>query len=332
MGKISIFYFMIILLCLGSVSFFMARGLVYENSYDPKTVDETSVTASTMQHYPLTGFQSEYAVLPKDTEIAAEDFTDNSYASLLVDNTDREVLEAHNGLRRIYPASTTKLMTALVTCKAAEEGKISLDDEVTLEHDPVISDPDAVKSSLTAGCRISVRNLLYGLLLKSYNDYAVILAEYVDQDVTSFVDDMNREAWNIGATGTHFVNPNGLHEDDHYVTAYDMYLIINEAMKYDMIREIDQSHSYSYTYLDASGNELQDDITPTNLFLNGNYKLPSNIQIQVWKTGTTSLAGNVLVMVADVHEKSYTMFVADSVGPENLYSLYTRMFNLTSQK
>ena len=101
-------------------------------------------------------------------------------------------------------------------------------------------------SQLKAGCTITVRNLIYGLLMRSYNDYAMILAEYVSGDVSTFCERMNNKAFQIGATGSHFVNPHGLHEDDHYITAYDMYLILQEAEKYDIIREVDTYNSFTY--------------------------------------------------------------------------------------
>jgi len=313
---------------IGVVGFFLLKCLTFDSHFSNKTIDNIKTTDN-LPTLDALGYQSEYAVVPANTEINSDAFTNDTYAALLVDNTDKKAIIAHNAFRRIYPASTTKLMTALVVLKAVDDGKISLDDVVTLSSTTDISDPDAVKSNLTAGCSISVRNLLYGLLIKSYNDYAVILANYVGGNEQTFVDSMNAEAASLGATGCHFVNPNGLHDDNHYITAYDMYIIINAVSKYDIIHEIDSKSSFTYTYKDANGNEQTDDITPTNLFLDVNDSLPSNIEIEAWKTGTTSLAGNVLTMNVNIDGKNYTLFAADSISPKDLYSCYSRMFNMT---
>ncbi|MCI6914903.1 MAG: serine hydrolase [Lachnospiraceae bacterium] len=329
MSKVLILYSSIILLVIGAVSFFFFQNYKFESSFSADTIDEVAVI-NQMPHYEAQGYQANTAIIPAETEVSADDFADTSYASILVDNTSNTILEAHNIYRRIYPASTTKLMTAILVAKAADEGKFTFDDMVTIDHSPNVTDPDAVASDIKVGDSISVRNLLYGMLIKSYNDYAVILAELVGGDVENFCQMMNEEAYSLGATGCHFVNPNGLHEDDHYVTAYDMYLIVREAANYDIIAQADSQRSYSYTYLDSDGNELSDDITPTNMFLSGTYTLPSNIEMTVWKTGTTRLAGNVLTMTADIDGKSYTMFVADSNSPQDLYQLYGRMFNMTN--
>ena len=220
-------------------------------------------------------------------------------------------------------------MTALVVCDALYAGQFGLEDEITIDHDPNITEEGALKSEIKPGCTITVRNLLYGLLMKSYNDYAVILAELVAGNQASFCDLMNQKALEIGATGSHFANPHGLHDDNHYITAYDMYLILQEAEKYDIIREIDSYDSFSYTYTDAEGAICEDDITPTNMFLAGNIALPSNITINSWKTGTTELAGNILAMNVTIDDKEYSMFVADSVSPDDLYDKYGLLFNLT---
>ena len=98
----------------------------------------------------------------------------------------KEPLVSYNSLRRIYPASTTKLMTAIVVCDALYKGEISLDDQITLQHDTSITEEGALVSQLKSGCTITVRNLLYGLLMKSYNDFAVILAEYVGGSEDAF--------------------------------------------------------------------------------------------------------------------------------------------------
>lgn len=330
MKKLVLFYSIVVCVCLLTISIFFLKSSGYSKHFDTKEAIGSAMTGE-FPIYKLSGAADKYAILKVNQNINPEQFQGSSYAALLIDNTDNKVLVAHNALKRIYPASTTKLMTAIVVCDAVEKGKISYDDEVYLDHYINLSNPDAVASMLTIDETITVRNLLFGMLMESYNDYAIILAEYVGGSNEGFAKLMNEKAAEIGATGTHFVNPHGLHHDDHYTTAYDMYLIINEAAKYDIIREIDKYDSFTYTYLDSDGVEQEDNITPTNQFLAGNYTLPSNITIKEWKTGTTARAGSVLTMIADIDGKEYTMFIADSIGPEDLYQKYTVMFNLTKE-
>ena len=329
MGRAIIYYLILSIAALSIIGYLVLDSKNFNNHYD----EDISIAVPVDSSFPtfeLTGYQSENAVLKPGEEVNASLFQDDTYATIMVDNDTNEVVVAHNALRRIYPASTTKLMTALVVCDALNEGKISLDDEVTLQHDTAITDESAMKSSLTKGCTITVRNLLYGLLMKSYNDFAVILAEYVGGTEADFCTMMNNKAYQIGATSSHFINPHGLHEDDHYTTAYDMYLIIREAKKHAIITEIDSYSTFTYSYTDAEGYTQTDSISPTNQFLSGGYQLPSNITIETWKTGTTSKAGSCLTMNVLINEHSYTLFVADSIGPDDLYSKVSTLFNLTN--
>lgn len=328
MGKAVIYYILLMLLAIGSVTFFIVKNVKFDNPYDMDTINNIEVSKS-LHTISYKGYQSEYAVIPDGNDVSPENFSEDTYAALLVDNTNKEALVSYNSLRRIYPASTTKLMTAIVVCDALYKGEISLDDQITLQHDTSITEEGALVSQLKSGCTITVRNLLYGLLMKSYNDFAVILAEYVGGSEAEFANRMNAKAYEIGATGSHFVNPHGLHDDNHYVTAYDMYLILQEAEKYDIIREIDSYNSFTYSYTTADGQVLDDDITPTNQFLSGTYKLPSNITIDSWKTGTTKAAGNILALNVTIDNNSYSIFVADSVSQDDLYDKIGIMFNLT---
>ena len=328
MGKAIIYYILLMLLAIGSVTFFIVKNVNYDSHYDMETINEVSLSPS-LHTISYGGYQSEYAVIPDCADVSPDNFSADTYAALLVNNETHEAIVSYNSLKRIYPASTTKLMTAIVVCDALYNGEISLDDQITLSHDTQITEEGALVSQLKAGCTITVRNLLYGLLMKSYNDFAVILAEHVSGSESAFCERMNQKAYQIGATGSHFVNPHGLHDDNHYITAYDMYLILEESEKYEIIREIDSYNSFTYSYTTADGQVLEDDITPTNQFLAGNYKLPSNITIDSWKTGTTKAAGNILALNVTIDGSSYSIFVADSVSQDDLYDKIGIMFNLT---
>jgi D-alanyl-D-alanine carboxypeptidase len=122
-----------------------------------------------------------------------------------------------------YPASLTKLMTAYLTFQALREGKLTLDQQITVSAIANMQEPS--KIGVGAGRKVSVDFALQALLVHSANDMAVVLAEAVGGDLPSFVLKMNRTAKQIGMTGTRFLNPHGLHNPDHYSTARDLALL-----------------------------------------------------------------------------------------------------------
>jgi len=131
------------------------------------------------------------------------------------------VVYAKNLYERLYPASTTKILTAYIALKYCDD----LDAMVTVSENAVNQASDSSVCNLKAGDVIRLRDLLYGLMLRSGNDAAVAIAEYISGDVDSFAALMNQEAAAMGATRSHFVNPNGLPDENHYTCVYDMYLI-----------------------------------------------------------------------------------------------------------
>lgn len=274
------------------------------------------------------GMADEYAVIDRDEELDAAAYN-SFFATMLVDDTTKVPIVAHNVHNRIYPASMTKLMTGILVMESIEKGDISLDDIVTLNRKVTFDDWDAMASDLVGGCRVSVKNLLYGLMITSYNDCGVILAELIAGSESAFCDRMNEKAREIGATNTHFENCHGLHSDDHYTTAYDLYLIISEFSKHDLAYIIDSLDTYDFTYTDPDGNEQVVTIEPTNEFLTGEINMPSGYSIGSWKTGTTEEALNCLVMefVNDSTGDKYVALIAGADGKEALYSAMTELIN-----
>ena len=120
---------------------------------------------------------------------------------------------------------------------------------------------------------------LHILLLQSANDVAVMIAEGVAGSVDAFVALMNEEAARIGATNSSFTNPNGLTEDGHYMTAYDMYLIFQEALQYELFNQIIQMSTYTTTYRDRNGGEKTLDLKNSNRYLRGTWELPDNVTV-----------------------------------------------------
>jgi D-alanyl-D-alanine carboxypeptidase (penicillin-binding protein 5/6) len=275
-----------------------------------------------------TELTQENAVIGKDEDINSDLFPD-CYFALLVDDTDGTVYAAKNVHKRMYPASMTKLMTAIVVCEQMEARDIDIDSVVTVEKNYDLTALDGGVNPLPAGCKITVRNLLAGLLIQSNNYYALILADYFAGSEAGFCDLMNAKAMEIGATNTHFANPHGLDDVNHYTTAYDMYLILKEASGYSEISELDNFSEYSYTYVNASGYEQEASATATNLFLGDDVSLPSGYAIENWKTGTTDGAGSCLAMrIKDTtSEDGHTYYVLASNG-ESKQGLYADIVKL----
>jgi D-alanyl-D-alanine carboxypeptidase len=140
---------------------------------------------------------------------------------------------------------------------------------------------------------------------------------------------MNQEAMSIGATNTHFMNPNGLTEDDHYTSVYDMYLMFNEALKYDKFNEIIRMASYSTQYNTSTGDLKELNVNNTNGFINGNYEMPAGITVLGGKTGTTAAAGHCLIQLAT--DTSGNPYIAVIMRAEDTQTLYNEMSDLLLQ-
>ncbi len=233
----------------------------------------------------------------------------------------KEVTYAQNLFEQLYPASTTKILTALIIIE-----NCNLDDMVTVSENAVAQSTDSSVCGLNAGDVISVRNLLYGLLLKSGNDAAVALAEYYAGSTEDFAILMNQKAASLGATNSSFVNPSGLPDENHYTTVYDMYLIFKDAIQYDDFVEIISTAEYTASYTDSSGSEVTNSWTNTNRFVTGAKDSPEGVTVIGGKTGTTGAAGYCLVLYSK-NEKGERIisivFKADASS--NLYLLMSQI-------
>lgn len=212
-------------------------------------------------------------------------------SALLVDrDTGTVLLDKDSGAKR-YPASTTKLMTALLVI---EHG--GLDETVTMEQgDFDALDADSMTAGLKVGETLSVKNLLACLLLPSANEAAYALARHVSGDYQTFVVLMNTRAKELGCTGTHFANPCGLHDGDHYSTAHDLALIMEEDLKHQEFTKIDGSPTWN---LPATNKNPARTIASTDLLIDKASSVYMNGEVVAGKTGYTDDAGKCLVSAA----------------------------------
>ena len=161
-----------------------------------------------------------------------------SKAVYLENLNNKAVVYEKNSDQQMYPASTTKIMTFIIT--AENVGDIN-NTFVTVKEDVISGlDPESTMMGLTThiGEKVSVKDLLYGLMLPSGNDAALVLADYVGEGIPGFVEKMNAKANELGCKKTHFANPHGLYDAEHYSTAYDMALIAKYAMNLPNFMEI----------------------------------------------------------------------------------------------
>ncbi len=227
----------------------------------------------------------------------------------------KEVLYGKNIHERLHPASLTKVMTALV---ALENGQ--LNQTLTATDAVNITESGAVLCGLKKGDTMTLDQALRILLVYSANDAAALIADNIGGSVDRFVEMMNEKAHALGATNTNFKNPHGLTDSDHYTTAYDLYLIFNEAVKYETFNEIIHMSAYQTVFYDKDGKEKAFDKPTTNLFLRGDYQAPANVTVIGGKTGTTSAAGNCLMLLArDENGSPYISVILRAEGPDVVY-------------
>ncbi len=245
----------------------------------------------------------------------------NSEAAAVFGIDDRTVVFQKQAFERLYPASITKVMTALVALKYG-----NLEDTVTVGEESVITEAGASLCNIKPGDTLTMEQLLYGLMLPSGNDAGASIAVHMAGSIEGFSDMMNREAQALGATDTHFLNPHGLHDENHYTTAYDLYLIFNEAFRYPEFRNIIGAKEYTASYTDGEGNAKTQTWKNSNRYLTGERDTPAGLTVLGGKTGTTQAAGYCLIMASEDPEgRDYISVVLKAGSRSNLYDNMTNI-------
>ena len=216
----------------------------------------------------------------------------SSPSALLIEESTDTIIYEKNSNVKMYPASTTKILTALLTLE-----KGNLTDVVTVSSEAVDEiEGGYVTPYISKGEKLTVEQLLNILLVSSGNVAGNILAEYISGSMGGFVDLMNTRAQELGCTNSHFTNTYGKHDENHYTTAHDLYLIAKAAMKYDIFREIVSKTSY---VLEPTNRHSKNDRTlySTNDLLKPTSSSYYEYAIGI-KTGYTSQAKDCLVSAA----------------------------------
>ena len=230
----------------------------------------------------------------------------SSPSALLIEESTNTIIYEKNSNVKMYPASTTKILTALLTLE-----KGNLTDVVTVS-DKAVDDLEGgyVTMYISKGEKLTVEQLLNILLVPSGNVAGNILAEYVSGSMEGFVNLMNTRAKELGCTNSHFTNTYGKHDENHYTTAHDLYLITQAAMKYDVFREIVSKTSYvleptnKHSKNDRTLYSTNDLIKPTS---SSYYEYAIGI-----KTGYTSQAKDCLVSAATKDNMTFYAIVLGS--------------------
>jgi D-alanyl-D-alanine carboxypeptidase (penicillin-binding protein 5/6) len=263
-----------------------------------------------------------FLVSIQQVNFANEIITQTTDTSVLIDFQTGKVLYDNNKDKRIFPASTTKILTALIILEQTPD----------LEKTLIISaNPPRVSGSrigFMEGEEILIKDALYAMLISSANDAALALAEYNAGSMEEFAKKMNERAKEIGAINSNFISPHGLHDENHYSTAYDMALIAKEAYKNEVFSSIVSIDTYNFppTNKEPDGIRIANN---TNKFLNGvgqnNTIVYENQEINIKyekidgiKTGYTPQANNCLVTTAKNDSMRFISVVMNSIG-RNVY-------------
>lgn len=218
-------------------------------------------------------------------------------SAILMDADYGQVLYEQQAYEKAFPASMTKVMTALLTLEAIEGGTISAETMVTVSDYAARKDfANESTANLLSGEQMSVIDLLYCLMLPSANDAAKALAEHISGSADSFAEKMNQRAEELGCQNTHFLNPNGLHDENHYSCAYDIALMFRQAMSHELFLKIIGTAEYTTAATNLSGERILYNTNGliSNLYYSG-YVYEKCIG---GKSGTTSSAGKCLVSAA----------------------------------
>lgn len=234
------------------------------------------------------------SVYATDTEQVDIDINIGSSAGILIESKTGRILYEKDAYTKYYPASTTKVMTALLTLENVSD----LKQVATVSYNAVYTVPSGYSIDLIkVGEELTIEDLLYAMLVKSSNEAANVLAEYISGNVESFATMMNTRAVELGCINTHFVNPNGVHNDEQYSTAYDLSLIAKEAMKNETFRKLVSTASYTLPSTNKY-DRIDRNLITTNELIKKSSRYYYEYAIGI-KTGYTTPAKNCLIAAAN---------------------------------
>ena len=313
---------LLVVLCgAGGFGVYMLKGGNFStpvNSFN--AFSEFDNTLVSKEEQRAEGFAQNLCVVTKDVPLDSVSLDDNQ-SGVLLNLSDKKVLYAKGAYNKVYPASITKIMTAMLALKYG-----NMDDTVTISQENVTLESGSQVAGFMEGAQVTMDQLLHCLLVYSANDAASAIAEHVGGSTDKFVEMMNSFAAELGCTGTHFTNPHGLQDENHYTTPYDIYLMLKEALNYPEFTDITQMSSYTVTYKHSDGSDASTTLTATDHYLTGEATTPKDVTILGGKTGTTDKAGNCLALLSqNAYGKPFISIVMGASSKDVLYQEMTSL-------
>lgn len=253
-----------------------------------------------------------------EEEPPAVDFDYDVKAALLMEADTGNLIFDLNIDEKLYPASITKIMTVLLVMEALEEGKVNLDDEVYISREAASMGGSQI--FLSEGDRLSLEKLLIGILVGSANDASMSVAEHVSGSVEVFVEAMNNRALELGMKNTRFVNPHGLHDENHYSTAYDISIMSRELLNYPKVHEL--------TVLWMDEHFLEGEIEAGEVFLSNTNKFIRYYKgCDGLKTGFTSEAEHCIAATALRGDTRFLTVILGGATSDDRYEAARTLLN-----
>lgn len=291
-------------------------------------MDSLPINNSYYESSGTADFFADDLVIIRDSSNHMSDSLITASSALIVNQTDNEVIFSNNVYEVLYPASLTKLLTALVVLEYGD-----LTDTVTVSYNASnIKESGAKLSGFREGDKVNLGDLLSVFLIFSGNDAGIAIAEHIGGTEAGFAKMMNDMAKKVGAVHSNFVNAHGLHDDEQYTTAYDLYLIFNELLNYDKFISIINQSSVTINHEDSLNRTIKKEFSTTNRYIKGTEKTPDGITVIGGKTGTTSKAGNCLVLLSkDNNDKSYISVIMKAENGNSLFNQMTHLLKMITE-
>ncbi|WP_175494651.1 D-alanyl-D-alanine carboxypeptidase family protein [Oribacterium sp. WCC10] len=300
-----------------SVTVTVGTGTASTTGTTGTSTDSTNTTSTTVNYFQNTGSATSFL----KTSLTASPEVNANFA-ILVDSDANLVVADKNGEAKMYPASMTKVMTLLVACEHITD----LNETVEITQDIVdyVYANDASNCGFKAGEKVTVQDLLYGLILPSGADAALALVRHIAGSEDQFVNLMNQKAQELGISATtHYTNCTGLYNDNHYTTARDMALV----MKYAAANPYASAVLSTRTYTTKPNNKRSTGITFSNLFLKRIDTQSTGGQAVMAKTGYVSKAGNCAVSYfTGASGKHYILVTGKTTGAWNVVYAHAELY------
>ena len=304
----------VLAIVLGVLGYYSIKELDTSHSYTSDVMKASDVTCA--EPFTATHVAADGAKVAEGVSLNA-----STEKALLFNIDKNESLFAQGLYDLAYPASLTKMMTAIVALKYG-----NMEDTVIIEESDTQLEAGSQVANLRAGDQLTLEQLFNATVIYSANDAAMAIARHVGGSVDNFVYLMNEEARSLGMTGTHFSNPSGLHDSDNYTCVYDVYLMLNELIKHQEFTDAMTMNVYVLKITRADGSYVAYNLDSTDKYLTGEKALPAGVTVYGGKTGTTDEAGSCLALA--VQNAQGESFISIVMNAKNSSTLYTDMNQL----